>query len=414
MRQTHLWQEKTVEADGLTTINVRVESPNQERYHLWYRIPTEYNFLITRSCDPFVTATLLLFMRWKVPTIVHGQVSPSLLQNLEEFQAAWSAWEPNKYKPIEISAEIEQEQPPAQTTDKAVVAFSGGVDSCFTVFRHRTNRCGRWQRNLQAGAMIHGLDIPLEEQQGFADAAEKSRKLLASVGVQLIPIATNFRQLPLKWEDAFGAGLASCLMLLQGGYTTGLIASSFPYQALSFPYGSNPVTDWMLSSNAFQIVHDGAAFPRLDKIGEIANWEEAMQSLRVCWEGTHKDRNCGRCEKCIRTILNFRILGVGLPECFEQDVTNEQIQTIRVTSGPLTEMERVLEAAKVAGLSASWVQALEICIRRNQLLNVLETSRTTLESTLKKSRMALRQRVPAPVKKQVQQLRSLLPKLKTR
>ncbi len=407
MRQTHLWQEETVEADGLTSVGVTIENPNQERHRLWYRIPTEYSSLITPICDPFVAATLLLSMRWKAPTIVHGQVSPSLLQNLEEFQAAWSAWEPDQYKPIQISAEVEQEQPPAQSEDKGVVAFSGGVDSCFTVFRHRTGRCGRWQRNLKAGAMIHGLDIPLEEEQGFADAAEKSRKLLATLGVELIPIATNFRELPLKWEDAFGAGLASCLILLQGGYTTGLIASSFPYQALSFPYGSNPVTDWMLSSKAFQIVHDGAAFPRLDKMGEITKWPEAMQNLRVCWEGAEKDRNCGRCEKCVRTILNFRILGVGLPECFEQDLTDEQIRNIRVASGPLTEMERVLEAAKAAGISASWVQALETCIRRNQL-EVLEKSRTTLEATLEKSRTALKQSVLTPLKKQVRQLRSLL------
>jgi protein-arginine kinase activator protein McsA len=166
----------------------------------------------------------------------------------------------------------------------------------------------------------------------------------------------------------------------------------------------------MLSSNAFQIVHDGAAFPRLDKMREITKWPEAMQNLRVCWQGNQKDRNCGRCEKCVRTILNFRILGVGLPECFEQDVTDDQIRNIRVTSGPLTEMERVLEAAKSAGISASWVQALESCIRRNQLQETLEKSKTTLETTLKKSMTALKQSVPVPLKKQVRQLRSLLPK----
>ncbi|HEY9604819.1 MAG TPA: hypothetical protein V6C85_24665, partial [Allocoleopsis sp.] len=317
-----------------------------------------------------------------------------------------SAWEPNHYQPIEISAEVEQELP-ASASERAVAAFSGGVDSCFTVFRHRTNRCGRWQRNLQAGAMIHGMDIPLEEEQEFANAAEKSRKLLSTLGVELIPIATNFRQLPLKWEDAFGTGLASCLILLQGGYTTGLIASSFPYQALSFPYGSNPVTDWMLSGNAFQIVHDGAAFPRLEKMREIVNWPEALQNLRVCWEGTPKDRNCCRCEKCIRTILNFRILGVGLPECFDQDVTDEQIRSIRVGAGPLTEMERVLEAAREAGISASWVQALLTCIRHNQQPEGVGRSETTLEMTLEKSIAAVKKSVPAPLKQQVRQLRSL-------
>ena len=284
MRQTHLWQEEPVKTDREITVSATIEAPDQSRHQLWYRLPVQYDSLITSSCDPFVVATVLLCMRWPAPVVVHGQVSPSLLQNLEEFQAAWSAWEPNTYQPVKICADVEQEQPIAEL-DKAIVAFSGGVDSCFTVFRHRAGLCGRWQRNLQAGLMIHGMDIPLEEQQGFTNAAEKAKVLLASLDVELIPIATNFRELPLKWEDAFGTGILSCLMVLQGGYTTGLIASSFPYQALSFPYGSNPVTDWMLSSNAFKIVHDGAAFPRLEKMREIIKWPEALQSLRVCWQG---------------------------------------------------------------------------------------------------------------------------------
>lgn len=404
MPNTHLWPEETVEANGLATVSVTIESPNQERRRLWYRLPAEYSPLLASTFNPFVVATLLLAMRYHSPTIIHGQVSPSLLQNLEEFQAAWSAWEPAQYRPVEIRADIEQEQPLANGLDKAIATFSGGVDSCFTVFRHHSGTCGRWQRNLQAGLMIHGMDIPLEEEQGFTKAAEKARALLATLGMELIPIATNFRQLPLKWEDAFGTGMVSCLMMLQGGYTTGLIASSFPYQALSFPYGSNPITDSMLSSNAFKIVHDGAAFPRLEKMREIINWPEALQSLRVCWQGQYKDRNCGRCEKCIRTILNFRILGVGLPGCFIEDVTDSQIRNIRVTSGPLTEMERVLIAAKTAGINDSWVRALEICIRRNQILDALEKPKIAAQ----KSITSLKQNLPAPVKQHVRQLRSLL------
>lgn len=399
MQQTHLWQEETVETDDSTTVSMTVESPNQERIRLWYRIPAEYTALIAGNCDPFVAATILLAMRWSASTLVHGQVSPSLLRNLEEFQAAWSAWEPERYRPIEISAEVEQEQLPAEPSDKAIVAFSGGVDSCFSVFRHRNSHCGRWQRNLQAGLMIHGFDIPLEQQEVFERAAEKSRAMLASLSVELIPMATNFRELPLDWENAFGTGAASCLMLLQGGYSTGIVGSSFPYQALSFPYGSNPVTDWLLSSNAFQLVHDGAAFSRIDKMQAIADWQEALQNLRVCWQGPDKDRNCGRCEKCIRTILNFRILGVGLPECFEQDITDDQIRNVRVTSGPLTEMERVLDAAKAAGISTSWVKALETCIRRNRLMEALSEPMTQLKQGL-----------PA-LKKRLRPLRSLLPKL---
>ena len=40
---------------------------------------------------------------------VHAGVSPSLLRNLEEFQAAWACWRPGHYARIGISADAERE-----------------------------------------------------------------------------------------------------------------------------------------------------------------------------------------------------------------------------------------------------------------------------------------------------------------
>lgn len=101
-------------------------------------------------------------------------------------------------------------------------------------------------------------------------------------------------------------------MLLQNEHTDGLIASSEPYSSLLLPWGSNPITDRLMSSDSFSIVHDAAAVTRNQKVRAISTWKEATRSIRVCWQGEHMDRNCGRCEKCIRTILNFRVMGLGL------------------------------------------------------------------------------------------------------
>lgn len=368
MQQTHIWSEEAVEADGSITLSITIEYPNeQSRSRLWYKIPAEFGSLLTDSCDPFVVAMILPAMFYAAPLVVHGKVSPSLLQNLEEFQAAWACWRPNFYKPIEISAEVEQEvqKPPSEI---AIAAFSGGVDSCFTAFRHHVKPRRRFQRNLQAGLMVHGFDIPLEEQQAFDGAAQKSRAILSSLGLKLIAIATNYRQIEqtLRWEDAYGPAVASSLMLFQNSYSIGLIASAFSYHNLLLPRGSNPVTDTLLSNKAFQLIHDGAGYTRLEKIQKIGNWKEARQNLRVCWQGAQKDRNCGQCEKCIRTILGFRVLDLGLPACFEQDVTDSQISGIQ----GLSEIQRydlqlILEAAKDS-VSDSWVTALETCIVGNQ------------------------------------------------
>ncbi len=385
MQTTHLWPEETVEANGSTTVSITIERPTQERTRLWYRVPTEYSNHLTHTCDPFVVATLLLAMNQSTRLLIHGEVSPSLLQNLTEFQAAWACWCPQKYRQIEMTAEVEREFSRTIATDKAISTFSGGVDSCFTVFRHKTGRCGRLKRNLHAGVMVHGFDIPLEEQDVFERAAGKSKAMLASIGMELIPIATNFRHLGQDWEHVFGTGVASTLMLLQGGYQVGLIPSSDCYNAMEIPYGSNPITDYLLSNQNFQIVHDGASFTRIEKTWEISNWSEVLQNLRVCWEGSHKDRNCGRCEKCIRTILGFRVLGMDLPPCFEQDVTDEQILGIQGLRKYqiIIQLEPILEAAKGANISDPWMRALEQCIRNNYEMLVPKPPRTTLKQRLR-------------------------------
>ncbi|MEA5553232.1 hypothetical protein VB713_20030 [Anabaena cylindrica UHCC 0172] len=389
MSKTHLWQEEITESEGSITISITIEDHQQTRTRLWYSLPSEYRELVTNSCDPFVLATVLMAMNQSTNLIVHGEVSPSLLQNLTEFQAAWNSWLPNNYSLINIIADVEKEQINNQSSDKVIAAFSGGVDSCFTMFRHRTGSCGRWQRNLTAGLMVHGFDIPLNQKEIFDSAAQRSKIMLSSLGVELIPLATNFRQvIKVNWEETYATAVASCLLLLQRGFQAGLIPSAYPYNELHFPCGSNPITDNLLSSYTFQSIHDGAAFGRFAKIREISNWPEALQNLRVCWQGSQKDRNCCRCEKCIRTILNFRILGIDLPSCFEQDVTDNQILNLKLPSGgPLNSLRITLKAAKKAGISESWVNATEICIKRSKIENTLKNN---LSPTIKKRLIQLR------------------------
>lgn len=72
---------------------------------------------------------------------------------------------------------------------------------------------------------------------------------------------------------------------------TGLIASSYCYQTLSFPYGFNSITDPLLGNKYFSIIYDGAEERRIGKARLITQWSEAMKYLRVCWQGEQNDVN---------------------------------------------------------------------------------------------------------------------------
>jgi hypothetical protein len=73
-------------------------------------------------------------------------------------------------------------------------------------------------------------------------------------------------------------------------------------------------------------------------------------------------RNCGRCEKCIRTKLNFMAAGKA-PVCFDRPPTLSEIVGLRVRNpvqlGYLTD---ILQTAINNGISDAWIKALQICV----------------------------------------------------
>jgi hypothetical protein len=366
----HIWpEEKKWENDTCVT-SATIEIPPNQRFQVWYKIPLIFQEAITENQDPFVLSTLFMAMQKYSSMRVHGCVSPSLLSNLCEFQEAWSAWLPKRYSAVRIITDQEKEVvKKKRDVTNGIAAFSGGVDSCFTVWRHRPDQKSVRRSNILAGVMVHGLDIPLSETEMFKAAALKSSAMLKNLGMDCIPVCTNFREIKCFWSDSHGAGVASCLSLLAGRYDVGYIASSSPYTRMTLPWGSNPITDRLMSSKTFSIVHDGAAFIRREKLREISKWPAALENLRVCWEGREHDRNCCSCEKCIRTILGFRVMGIELPRSFPTDVTDEQILSLRGLKGtPLYYFEEIHSLATKKGIKASWVHALQKCIKENRII----------------------------------------------
>lgn len=359
-----LWIEDRNEFEDGVVLAAVLE--HKTRTRLWFRVPGRCKDLLTGRGDPFLLGFLFHAMRFGGRLAIHGMVAPSLLRNLEEFQAAWTLWRPKAYRKIEFVADREEETPGAGT-GASIMGFSGGVDSSFTAWRHRTGRAEHQQLDIRAGVMVHGFDIPLQDADAFAGASEKAGAMLRSLGMDLIPVATNFREMEDDWEDAFASALAATLSLFSGGFEKGVIASSYAYSYLVLPYGSNPMTDGLLSSSSFPIVHDGAGFPRLEKTRGVAQWPEALKYLRVCWQGAKKDRNCCRCQKCVSNILYFRIAGIDRMECFPDELSNEEIAHLPHTDESMVEStERLIRLAKQASIDSPWVGALQAALRRYQ------------------------------------------------
>ena len=383
MEKIHIWPEKISEQNGFVTAGFTLEDERHERKNLWYHLPAEFTSNITERAEPYVVAALFKAMSTPANIIVHGEVSPSLISNLEEFQSVWSAWMPDRYQVIEIVPEVENE-PTNLDKLQAVMAFSAGVDSCFTAWRYRKPK-GKWlPYPLSAGLLVHGFDFPPQFDDTFDRATNKSSVMVKSLGMTLIPLTTNLRTITRPMTDAHGAFLISCLILLQEKFAAGLIASSYDYATMQWRWGSNPLTDPMLSSSTYPILHDGARYSRLEKIDSFKDWPEALQNLRVCTgrEASERDKNCCRCEKCIRTILEMRALGLGLPACFEKDVSLQQIRKMNISEEVIKAKfyDEILSKADRQKTNGPWVKALRSALIRNRV--TIRAKRSPLISNL--------------------------------
>lgn len=174
-------------------------------------------------------------------------------------------------------------------------------------------------------------------------------------------VETNFREFVGPWESVFGSALAAALFQFSGLANVGLIAGDVNYGTVHLPWGSNLITNPLLSSSRFEIVTDGCGATRCDKVAAIAQIPALRDRLRVCWEGADKSKNCGECEKCRRTYLNFLATG-SEPGEFLKGIDRSRLAQIRPRNASQRDFLRdIITTAQANGIRAPWVEEL----RRN-------------------------------------------------
>lgn len=311
--------------------------PGRERAEVYFDFTCPDPELFTPFVRPFLLAFLIPAMRIGLPIQLEQPLDQTTLQNLMEWQEAMAKWFPTKLKVVPIRCDIA----PSGFMDNgsrtsALTAFSGGVDSCFTAYRHTQTAAKSAFRHtvLGAGLMVHGFDIPLTQQETFQSAFNRSVNILTPLGLKAYEMRSNVRCLEsafgCDWEyETHGIWLAAALSCLEPYFHRTLIPASYPYQSLIQPWASNPALDPLFASDANDLWHDGASHNKLDKVRAIAHHPAIQQNLRVCWEGARMDRNCGQCAKCVMTQICLWVSGVQDPPCFERTCNRASVETLK-------------------------------------------------------------------------------------
>ena len=382
------------ESDGSTVLQCHFEYPDHRNEPVFLRFNNVPDISPPTLCDWMAIASIFPAMKYAQALHIHGAVSASLLANLSEFNAAWNVWRPETYARLEITADRVEETVPNCEKTGYVFAFSGGIDACATLARHAGNTMG-WRRRQPAFALlVHGFDITLGNEAGYATAFKRALVITESLGVSLGRVATNLKDLPVNWEDSFAAMLSTVLTGAGGGLRGGVIASCESYAHPVVPWGSNPISNPLLGSSAFPLHTDGAELTRLEKVALVASSKPALENMRVCWEGSQQGVNCGECEKCVRTQLELLALRINNLSAFEKPLTPGSILRVPIKNSlQASYIAEALMYAQKEQIDDWWVHELKKLIARNSeqgIANVFERFLCRVEVFFKKPTKLLR------------------------
>lgn len=268
---------------------------------------------------------------------IEGSVCPLLAANLTIASSIVRRWFPDLGDPPIIESDHEYRQPGTRSG----AFLSGGVDS-LAMIRSLTARRPPGHPDRPSAAIVvdyqdvGGLDRH-ETDARFATSVSTSRRMCADMGLDVIPVRSNFctlnRGMRFWMYRYHGAFLASMAHFLGRELRLCYIASSYPATHL-VPWGSHPQLDPLYSSQHVRMLHDGVELSRLQKVEALRDWPAALDHMYVCTSNTSNGRNCGTCEKCVRTRVHLLIAGVlGDAGAFAGgDVRAEDIRAIRLQS----------------------------------------------------------------------------------
>jgi hypothetical protein len=229
---------------------------------------------------------------------------------------------------VEVSADVETAARPSHATH-AIMAFSGGLDSTFALHAHKHGLLGRRGLNIEAAVLVQGFDMPLDNAAAFDVARTHVKAILESYGVRLNIVRTNWQKpFSIKWGMTHVLGIAAVLHQFHRAFGKGVIADDVAYDSQVTPWSSNAITNQMLGCGAFSIRTAGAAWGRTEKAATVAANPAVLNHLRVCYERPELGENCGECEKCLRTKLNFYANGIRLVQTLGRPITVEDVRLI--------------------------------------------------------------------------------------
>jgi len=205
---------------------------------------------------------------------------------------------------INFNIPVEQNQTPNGKSSCGLF-FSLGVDSFDSLLE-----LSRQQTQKLTLINILGLDVHRKDANIYEKIQSQIINVADCFNSDVLFITTNMREIMeeyILWTYGHGAVLCSMALLIAESFDKVFIPSTLRVNQ-QVAHGSHLNLDEVWSSKFLAIIHHGAERTRLQKVlKNISNSEVAIKNLNVCYKNIGNHLNCGMCNKCLITKLEFYV-----------------------------------------------------------------------------------------------------------
>jgi hypothetical protein len=305
----------------------------------WERLPPTLDFV----------AVALVHLASETGRNLHvdGPVSAVQLDRLAEYVDTWTTWRPQSFRPVTVTAAQEVTHVDPGCRRGAVLAFSGGVGASFALAAHVDGLLGRRSRDISTGVLVVGWDLRHGDDHALAVAHETAARSLSAYGVGTRVVATNWQQDFCPHPSlARDAGLAALLQTFGGSHDAMVVATGPDYaeELATGPIGMSSSLGRLLGSPHMPMVVTGATHRRLERLRYLRAHPQLLDALRFCHQPHAAGANCGRCERCVRTQLEMRAVGIDPQPHVREPMREQDVRELRLErSNLLVHVEAVAE-----------------------------------------------------------------------
>ncbi len=281
-----------VETESTLRIEARVTQAG-ETFTMWW---ASNGFPLSTTGDPFVLAVLPSALEREVPIVCNAPVSAAT--------RAWAGAWAGRHGIPESAVRIEAPEPdsgPKQDWPRGAGAFftAGAISHCH-VARHHSR--------LTHLVHVHGFSLPLHDIDARRSVSENLSAAAHRWELNLIELTTNIR----TWSDARHGWFV--------GYREIALAAAEAALAPTLQWCVVPGQEWptpMVGEADFadtvaqlSDVPAVATPGRISAVLEIGADRESLRSLWVCDDPRNHGSNCGKCLRCVETMVLLQAQGV--------------------------------------------------------------------------------------------------------